>query len=100
AFGHGADRLWVILACAAGLLALGTLDDRFPVAPLWRVLAEVGAGAALASAGLGWTVFGSEILDFLLTIAWVVGLCNAFNLMDNLDGATGTVAGVSATGIG
>ncbi len=100
AFGHGTGRLWVILACAAGLLVLGTVDDRFPIAPRWRVLAEVGAAVALSSAGLGWTVFGPEILNVLLTVAWVVGLCNAFNLMDNLDGATGAVAGVSATGIG
>jgi UDP-GlcNAc:undecaprenyl-phosphate/decaprenyl-phosphate GlcNAc-1-phosphate transferase len=100
AFGHATDRLWVILACAGGLLVLGTIDDRFPVAPSWRVVAEVGAAVALSSAGLGWTVFGPEILNLLLTIVWVVGLCNAFNLMDNLDGATGSVAGVSATGIG
>jgi UDP-GlcNAc:undecaprenyl-phosphate/decaprenyl-phosphate GlcNAc-1-phosphate transferase len=100
AFGQATDRLWVILACALGLLAVGTLDDRFPVRPRWRVLAEVAAAIALDAAGLGWTVFGPELLNTLLTIAWVVGLCNAFNLMDNLDGATGTVAGVSAAGIG
>jgi UDP-GlcNAc:undecaprenyl-phosphate GlcNAc-1-phosphate transferase len=29
-----------------------------------------------------------------------VGIVNAFNLMDNLDGAAGTVGGVSATGVG
>jgi UDP-GlcNAc:undecaprenyl-phosphate/decaprenyl-phosphate GlcNAc-1-phosphate transferase len=100
AFGQATDRLWVILACALGLLAVGTLDDRFPVRPRWRVLAEVAAAIALDAAGLGWTVFGPELLNTLLTIAWVVGLCNAFNLMDNLDGATGTVAGVAAAGIG
>src|SRR4051812_42117760 len=82
------------------MLALGTLDDRFPVAPRWRVLAEIGAGCAVSAAGLGWSVFGSEALDLLLTVAWVVGLCNAFNLMDNLDGAAGTVAGISAAGVG
>ena len=100
AFGQGTDHLWVILACAGGLLVLGTVDDRFPMAPRWRVVAEVGAAVVLASAGLGWTVFGPEILNLLLTIVWVVGLCNAFNLLDNLDGATGSVAGVSAMGIG
>jgi UDP-GlcNAc:undecaprenyl-phosphate GlcNAc-1-phosphate transferase len=100
AFVHGADRYWVPVACAGGLLALGTLDDRRTVAPPWRVLAEIGAAVALVEAGLGWSVFDSGLLNLLLTVAWVVGLCNAFNLMDNLDGATGTVAGVSAAGIG
>jgi UDP-GlcNAc:undecaprenyl-phosphate/decaprenyl-phosphate GlcNAc-1-phosphate transferase len=100
AFGHASGRFWVAFACAAALLAVGTLDDRLPVAPRWRVLAEVGAACALSAADLGWSVSGSEGLDLLLTVVWVVGLCNAFNLMDNLDGATGTVAGVSAAGIG
>jgi UDP-GlcNAc:undecaprenyl-phosphate GlcNAc-1-phosphate transferase len=38
--------------------------------------------------------------DLVLTIVWVVGITNAFNLMDNQDGATGTVGAVSAAGIG
>jgi UDP-GlcNAc:undecaprenyl-phosphate GlcNAc-1-phosphate transferase len=36
----------------------------------------------------------------VLTIIWVVGITNAFNLMDNQDGATGTIGAVSSTGIG
>jgi UDP-GlcNAc:undecaprenyl-phosphate GlcNAc-1-phosphate transferase len=100
AFGHLTDRFWVLFACAGALLVLGTLDDRIPVAPRWRVLAEIGAAIALNAAGLGWTIFGPEVLNLLVTIVWVVGLCNAFNLMDNLDGAAGTVAGVSAAGVG
>jgi UDP-GlcNAc:undecaprenyl-phosphate/decaprenyl-phosphate GlcNAc-1-phosphate transferase len=99
-FGDLASRYWVLFACAGALLVLGTLDDRFPMAPRWRVLAEIGTAVALDAAGLGWTIFGPEVLNLLLTIVWVVGLCNAFNLMDNLDGAAGTVAGVSATGVG
>jgi UDP-GlcNAc:undecaprenyl-phosphate/decaprenyl-phosphate GlcNAc-1-phosphate transferase len=100
AFGHVTGRFWVLFACSGALLVLGTLDDRFAIAPPWRVLAEIGAGVALDAAGLGWTMFGPDVLNLLLTIAWVVGLSNAFNLMDNLDGATGTVAGVSAAGVG
>jgi UDP-GlcNAc:undecaprenyl-phosphate GlcNAc-1-phosphate transferase len=38
--------------------------------------------------------------DLILTIIWVVGITNAFNLMDNQDGATGTVGAVCGAGIG
>jgi UDP-GlcNAc:undecaprenyl-phosphate/decaprenyl-phosphate GlcNAc-1-phosphate transferase len=34
-----------------------------------------------------------------VTVLWVLGIVNAFNLMDNLDGAAATVAGASAAGI-
>jgi UDP-GlcNAc:undecaprenyl-phosphate GlcNAc-1-phosphate transferase len=82
------------------LWVLGTIDDRVPVAPKWRLLAEGGAAAALVVAGLGWDTSLLGVGDFLLTVVWIVGVVNAFNLMDNLDGACGTVAMVSAAGVG
>jgi UDP-GlcNAc:undecaprenyl-phosphate/decaprenyl-phosphate GlcNAc-1-phosphate transferase len=94
------DRFGSLIACAAALWALGTLDDRTPIAPRWRVLAELAAAAVLSATGLGWSLTGSPALDYGLTALWVVGLVNAFNLMDNLDGATSTVAAVSAGCIG
>lgn len=100
AFGGAAGRFSALFGCAAALLAVGTLDDRIAVPPRWRVLAAVGAAIVLSEAGLGWTLFSSDVANLLLTVAWVVGLVNAFNLLDNLDGATGTVALTSAAGIG
>jgi UDP-GlcNAc:undecaprenyl-phosphate GlcNAc-1-phosphate transferase len=99
-FGGAAGRFATLFGVAVGLLALGTLDDRIPVLPRWRVLAEVGAAVALSQAGLGWTLFSSDAANLLLTVLWVVGLVNAFNLMDNLDGATATVSLTSGAGIG
>jgi UDP-GlcNAc:undecaprenyl-phosphate GlcNAc-1-phosphate transferase len=100
ALGDATGRFAVLFAVAAGLVALGTLDDRRPVPPGWRVLGEVGAAIALDTTGHGWAVFPWDAANLLLTLAWVVGLVNAFNLMDNLDGATATVAAVAGLGIG
>jgi UDP-GlcNAc:undecaprenyl-phosphate GlcNAc-1-phosphate transferase len=93
-------RLLLVLGCAVGLCLLGTLDDRFAVPPKWRVLAEAGAASALFAWGLGWNTALTQPGDLVLTIVWVVGVVNAFNLMDNLDGACSTVAAVAAAGIG
>ena len=98
-FGGGSDVL-VIAACAAGLCAVGIVDDRAHLGPAVRVLAEFAAAFALWRADLGWLLWDGNLLDLALTTVWVVGLVNAFNLMDNLDGATGTVGGVSAAGVG
>ena len=97
--GGGSDVL-VIAACAAALCAVGTIDDRAHLGPGVRVLAEVAAAFALWRADLGWMLWDGNLLDLALTTLWVVGLVNAFNLMDNLDGAAGSVAGVSAAGVG
>jgi UDP-GlcNAc:undecaprenyl-phosphate GlcNAc-1-phosphate transferase len=51
-------------------------------------------------AGLGWHTPLGDVADFVLTVVWIAGIINAFNLMDNLDGACATVGGVCAIGIG
>ncbi len=96
----GGQRLLAVGACAAGMLALGTLDDRRTVRPRWRVLVEAGAGVVLAVTGHGWEVIGWKPADVVITAAWVIGVVNAFNLMDNLDGAAATLAAVCAAGTG
>jgi UDP-GlcNAc:undecaprenyl-phosphate/decaprenyl-phosphate GlcNAc-1-phosphate transferase len=92
-------KLLVLLACAIGLWVLGTIDDLVAVAPIWRVLTETGVALVLVAVGLGWNAYGAPG-DGALTVLWVVGLVNGFNLMDNLDGACGSVACASAAGIG
>jgi UDP-GlcNAc:undecaprenyl-phosphate GlcNAc-1-phosphate transferase len=97
--GGGSDVL-VIVACAAGLCVVGMTDDRAHLGPAIRVLAEFAAAFALWQADLGWMLWNGGLLDLALTTLWVVGLVNAFNLMDNIDGAAGTFGGVSAAGVG
>ncbi len=78
---------------------IGTIDDRIALAPRYRVAVELAAAGLLFSAGVHWSPFGSGVLDFVLSAAWVVGIVNAFNLMDNIDGATATVTAVSSAAI-
>jgi UDP-GlcNAc:undecaprenyl-phosphate GlcNAc-1-phosphate transferase len=88
-----------VVVVAVALLVVGTLDDRVGLNIGLRVLAEVGAAVALFYSGAGWALFGSEVADLVLTILFVLAVVNAFNLMDNLDGATTTIALVSAAAI-
>lgn len=96
--GGGVAGLAAIPACALALWVVGTLDDYVTVRPQVRVAAEVGAAAVLTTTGLGWSIFGNDVADFALTAVWIVGLVNAFNFMDNMDGATSTIAALSSLG--
>lgn len=98
--GGAARDFALVIACVVGMWALGTVDDRVTVSPRWRVLAVLGAGLGLWSAGLGWSVFDAALLDGAFTAVWLLGLVNACNLMDNIDGASTTVGGVCAAGAG
>lgn len=94
------DRFAAILVCAAILWLIGTIDDRINLSPGWRLLGEIGVGVIIWSAHLGFTAFGSGALNLGSTILWVVAIVNAFNLMDNVDGACAVLAAISAAGIG
>jgi UDP-GlcNAc:undecaprenyl-phosphate GlcNAc-1-phosphate transferase len=94
-------------ALAGGLLVFGVglWDDLRPVWPGTK-LAFQAAGAALAvtlgvridHVTLFDTTVGLGLLAAPLTVVWIVGVTNAFNLMDGLDGlATGLAIIAAAT---
>ncbi len=78
------------------MFVLGTIDDRRTVSPLLRVAVEFALGALLSTLGHGWHLGAGGGLDAVLTGVWVVGIVNAFNLFDNMDGAASTMA-IAAT---
>jgi UDP-GlcNAc:undecaprenyl-phosphate/decaprenyl-phosphate GlcNAc-1-phosphate transferase len=99
ALGGEVSQFAPVLAGALGLAAIGAIDDWRMVPPAPRLIAEALAAVGLWATGFGWSVAGSEAVNLGLTIAWVIGLVNALNLMDNIDGAATTVAAISAGGV-
>lgn len=97
-FGVWDSRYAALLIWGLVLFVVGTVDDRRNLNPLTRLVIEVVAAGALWHYGLGWAIFDNDLANIALTVIWVVGLVNAFNLMDNMDGAASTVAGISAVG--
>ncbi len=99
-FGSGSSAFVPIAIGAVVLLGVGTIDDRYGLGPLTRLAIEVAAASVLFAGGVGWDLFASDVLNLGLTVVFVTGVVNAFNLMDNMDGATGTVAAVSGATLG
>src|SRR3954451_17848483 len=95
-----ATHFGVLGVCAIALWIVGTADDRLNISPLLRLGLEIAIAGVLYASGNGWSALDIGPLDLLLTIVWVVGIVNAVNLMDNMDGAAATVVGISATGTG
>ena len=93
-------RLSPIVGCTFAVWCLGTLDDKVNLSPAVRLSVEFGVASALWATDLGWSLFGSGLLNLALTNLWVVGLLNAFNLMDNMDGAAAAVGAVTAMATG
>jgi UDP-GlcNAc:undecaprenyl-phosphate GlcNAc-1-phosphate transferase len=95
--GDGLDPTLVVIMGVASILAVvGLVDDLYQLGPFVRLACEIGAGIALWSAEAGTRIFGGGIADAILTVVWVVGITNAFNLLDNMDGLSSGVAGIAA----
>ena len=91
-----------VLGPALSLGLIGLWDDVKNLKPLPRFIAQSLAGILTAIVLIATDTMGnptgSTLFDSLLTILWVVGICNAINFFDNLDGgAAGTVAISSIT---
>jgi len=94
------ETFWLATSVLGPALALGLVglwDDIKNLPPLPRFIAQSIAGIFTASIliitdNVG-NPTGSAIFDSIITVIWVVGICNSINFFDNLDGgAAGTVA--------
>ena len=91
----GQNELVVVLGAAVFLALVGLVDDLRYLSPLWRILAEIAAAVAVWEVGAGVVVTASDTLNMGLTVLWFVGLTNAFNLLDNMDGLTAGIAAIT-----
>jgi UDP-GlcNAc:undecaprenyl-phosphate GlcNAc-1-phosphate transferase len=92
-------KLMALLIGGAVAFGVGLLDDalgrRFPV---WLKLAgQILAAQILIAAGVRVLFLPFEWMNFAVTLLWIVGITNAFNLLDNMDGLSAGVALVASS---
>jgi UDP-GlcNAc:undecaprenyl-phosphate/decaprenyl-phosphate GlcNAc-1-phosphate transferase len=85
-----------IALCASGMFALGLVDDLRTMDPQHKLAGQIVVASILVFLGfrLEWTSY--KTIDLFLSIVWIVGITNAFNLLDNMDGLSAGVAFIAA----
>jgi UDP-GlcNAc:undecaprenyl-phosphate GlcNAc-1-phosphate transferase len=85
-----------LLAGATAMFVLGLIDDVVQLRPLWKLGGQllVAVLTALLGPTLPWTPFAP--VNQAITVFWLVGVTNALNLLDNMDGLSGGVACIGA----
>ena len=92
-----ATTLPAVLVASMAMFAIGLVDDILALRPATKLVAQIAAAATLVYFGFRLNWVESRLLDSVLTMVWVVGLTNAFNLLDNMDGlCAGTALIVAA----
>jgi UDP-GlcNAc:undecaprenyl-phosphate GlcNAc-1-phosphate transferase len=88
------DELGIVLLCATILFAVGLWDDKKALGP-WVKLAAQWAAALLAAALAEVRVeffIENTFVTTVLSAFWIVLIINAFNFLDNMDGASAGIA--------
>ena len=97
------STFWLATSVLGPALLLGLIglwDDIRNLPPLPRFMAQTFAGVFTASIliitdNIG-NPTGSSIFDSIITVVWIVGICNSINFFDNLDGGAAGTAAISS----
>jgi UDP-GlcNAc:undecaprenyl-phosphate GlcNAc-1-phosphate transferase len=88
-----------ILGLASVIMVMGLCDDVRSLDWRLRLFIQFSCAAALAVSGIRVTLFGPfthPLLGGFVTVFWIVGLTNSFNMLDNMDGLAASVGLIAA----
>jgi UDP-GlcNAc:undecaprenyl-phosphate GlcNAc-1-phosphate transferase len=92
----GSRELVGVLAGCALLFVAGLADDLWHLSPIAKLAAQGGAAAIVLASGLKVELIHNDVVAAILAVVWLVGMTNAFNLLDNMDGLAATLAAIAA----
>ncbi len=81
-----------ILAGTTIVFVAGLVDDLRHLSPVAKLAAQITAAVVVLASGLNVEIVGNDVLAWAIGLLWLVGITNAFNLLDNMDGLAATLA--------
>jgi UDP-GlcNAc:undecaprenyl-phosphate GlcNAc-1-phosphate transferase len=94
----GRGPLAAVLGAGIVLALVGLVDDLRGLGPWFRLAVEAAAGVVVYVTEPAIDLPGPAWFGMAVTVLWVVGVTNAFNLLDNMDGLSAGVAAIAAAG--
>ncbi len=100
-----APPLWGMLFAGTLILLMGLLDDVHPLPSLLKLSLFLLSALVVIASGIAITLFPvqtlwGQLLNWLLTILWVVGITNAMNFFDGMDGLAAGLAAIASIFLG
>jgi UDP-GlcNAc:undecaprenyl-phosphate/decaprenyl-phosphate GlcNAc-1-phosphate transferase len=89
------SELGGIVGGSAILFFAGLVDDVFHLPPLAKIAAQLAAAVLALVSGISVEIVGNDVLAVAIGLVWLVGMTNAFNLLDNMDGLAATLAAIA-----
>ncbi len=83
---------WIVISASSFLFLVGLLDDLIHTKPYQKLIGQILGSAFVIYYGLTLPWTGSHPLNVVITIFWLIGITNALNLLDNMDGLASGIA--------
>ncbi len=87
---------WVILGGSSILFFVGLVDDLLHIKPYQKLIGQFIGTALVIGFGLVLPWTDSQILNIVITAFWLIGITNAINLLDNMDGLAAGISAIAA----
>ncbi|MFC1559010.1 MraY family glycosyltransferase [Gemmatimonadota bacterium] len=98
------ERILGLMIALGPLLLIGVLDDLWELPATLKLLVQLGAAAIVISAGVRITflpeALWGNVAEIVLTGIWLIGLTNAINFLDGIDGLATSLTIVAAASFG
>ncbi len=92
---ESSSELLGILAGVTLVFLAGLVDDLRHLSPIAKLAAQIGAAVIVLASGLEVQIVANPALAWGIGLLWLVGITNAFNLLDNMDGLAATLAAIA-----
>lgn len=89
-------QLFIVLGLAIAFSLMGLIDDLRGLSPWLRFFVGLGLASVLVASGVQVESPLPFFADFWISVIWILGITNAFNLLDNIDGLAAGTAAVAA----
>jgi UDP-GlcNAc:undecaprenyl-phosphate/decaprenyl-phosphate GlcNAc-1-phosphate transferase len=90
------EQLFGLFAGATLLFVAGLVDDLWSLAARWKLAAQIAGAVIVLSTGTTVQLIHTQWIAIPLGLFWIVGMTNAFNLLDNMDGLAASLAVIAA----
>jgi UDP-GlcNAc:undecaprenyl-phosphate GlcNAc-1-phosphate transferase len=87
-----------LLLCSGLMSLLGIVDDLWKLRPAMKLVVQMLVAGLLLMLVRSPSITGAVVIDQLLAFTWIVGITNAFNLLDNMDGLSAGIATIAGIG--
>jgi UDP-GlcNAc:undecaprenyl-phosphate GlcNAc-1-phosphate transferase len=83
------------------IFLLGLVDDKIGMAPSWKLLGQILIALLLVAFEIKLSIFiRQNLVITVVTVVWLVGITNSFNLLDNMNGLSSGVGLIAAVFFG